>query len=101
MLHFLLSNCKFWLEEYKFDGFRFDGVTSMLYYSHGLGEAFCNYGDYLMATKMATLSLIYLANKLIHEVNPGAITIAEEVSGMPGLAAKSKMVVMALIIAWP
>lgn len=46
MLHFLLSNCKFWLEEYKFDGFRFDGVTSMLYYSHGLGEAFCNYGDY-------------------------------------------------------
>lgn len=58
VLHFLLSNCKFWLEEYKFDGFRFDGVTSMLYYSHGLGEAFCNYGDYLMATKMATLSLI-------------------------------------------
>jgi len=46
VLHFLLSNCKFWLDEYKFDGFRFDGVTSMLYYSHGLGEAFCNYADY-------------------------------------------------------
>ncbi len=46
VIHFLLSNCKYWLEEYKFDGFRFDGVTSMLYYSHGLGEAFCNYGYY-------------------------------------------------------
>ena len=46
VLHFLLSNCKIRLDEYKFDGFRFDGVTSMLYYSHGLGEAFCNYADY-------------------------------------------------------
>ena len=47
VLHFLLSNCKYWLEEFKFDGFRFDGVTSMLYYSHGLGEAFGGYGDYI------------------------------------------------------
>ena len=46
VLHFLLSNCKYWMEEFRFDGFRFDGVTSMLYYSHGLGEAFCNYNDY-------------------------------------------------------
>src|SRR5690554_6986503 len=30
VLHFLLSNCKYWLEEFKFDGFRFDGVTSMI-----------------------------------------------------------------------
>ena len=46
VIHFLLRNCKYWLNEFHFDGFRFDGVTSMLYYSHGLGEAFCNYGDY-------------------------------------------------------
>lgn len=46
VIHFLLSNCKYWLNEFHFDGFRFDGVTSMLYYSHGLGEAFTNYGDY-------------------------------------------------------
>lgn len=89
VLHFLLSNCKFWLEEYKFDGFRFDGVTSMLYYSHGLGEAFCNYGDYFNGHQDGdAIAYLTLANKLIHEVNPGAITIAEEVSGMPGLAAK-------------
>ncbi|MDR1881065.1 MAG: alpha amylase C-terminal domain-containing protein [Tannerellaceae bacterium] len=89
VLHFLLSNCKFWLEEYRFDGFRFDGVTSMLYYSHGLGEAFSNYGDYYSGRQdEEAIAYLTLANKLIHEINPRAITIAEEVSGMPGLAAK-------------
>jgi len=89
VLHFLLSNCKFWLEEYKFDGFRFDGVTSMLYYSHGLGEAFVNYGDYYNGCQDGdAIAYLTLANKLIHEVNKHAITIAEEVSGMPGLAVK-------------
>ena len=87
VLHFLLSNCKFWLEEYKFDGFRFDGVTSMLYYSHGLGEAFCNYGDYFNGHQDGdAIAYLTLANKLIHEVNPEVITIAEDMSGMPGLA---------------
>lgn len=89
VLHFLLSNCKFWLEEYQLDGFRFDGVTSMLYYSHGLGEAFMNYGDYYNGHQDDNaICYLTLANSLIHEVNPHAITIAEEVSGMPGLAAK-------------
>ncbi|MDR1742402.1 MAG: alpha amylase C-terminal domain-containing protein [Dysgonamonadaceae bacterium] len=88
VLHFLLSNCKYWLDEYKFDGFRFDGVTSMLYYSHGLGEAFTNYDDYYNGHQDDNaICYLTLANKLIHEVNPDAITIAEEVSGMPGLAA--------------
>ena len=89
VIHFLLSNCKYWLEEFHFDGFRFDGVTSMLYYSHGLGEAFCNYGDYFNGHQDDNaICYLTLANKLIHEVNPKAITIAEEVSGMPGLAAR-------------
>lgn len=89
VLHFLLSNCKYWLEEFHFDGFRFDGVTSMLYYSHGLGEAFTNYADYFNGHEDDNaICYLTLANKLIHEVNPQAITIAEEVSGMPGLAAK-------------
>lgn len=89
VLHFLLSNCKFWLDEYKFDGFRFDGVTSMLYYSHGLGEAFMTYGDYYNGHQDGdAIAYLTLANKVIHEVNPHAITIAEEVSGMPGLAAR-------------
>ena len=88
VVHFLLSNCKYWLEEFKFDGFRFDGVTSMIYYSHGLGEAFCGYGDYYNAGQNGdAICYLTLANRLIHEVNPKAITIAEEVSGMPGLAA--------------
>ena len=89
VLHFLLSNCKFWLEEYKFDGFRFDGVTSMLYYNHGLGQDFGGYGDYFNGSQDENaVYYLMLANKLIHEVNKNAITIAEEMSGMPGLAAK-------------
>ena len=89
VLHFLLSNCKFWLEEYKFDGFRFDGVTSMLYRSHGLGEDFNGYGSYYNLNQDGdAICYLTLANKLIHQVNPYAISIAEEVSGMPGLAAK-------------
>ena len=87
VLHFLLSNCKFWLEEYHFDGFRFDGVTSMLYYNHGLGQAFGGYGDYYNgAQDTDAITYLTLANKLIHSINHHAITIAEEMSGMPGLA---------------
>lgn len=87
VINFLLSNCKFWLDEYKFDGFRFDGVTSMLYYSHGLGQAFGSYDDYYDGSQDTNaITYLTLANILIHEVNPHAITIAEEMSGMPGLA---------------
>jgi 1,4-alpha-glucan branching enzyme len=87
VIHFLLSNCKYWLEEYHFDGFRFDGVTSMLYYSHGLGESFTNYADYYNGHQDGdAIACLTLANKLIHQIKPKAITIAEEVSGMPGLA---------------
>jgi len=89
VLHFLLSNCKFWMEEYRFDGFRFDGVTSMLYYNHGLGEAYTNYDCYYNGLQDGdAICYLTLANKMIHEINPRVITIAEEVSGMPGLAAK-------------
>ena len=89
VLHFLLSNCKYWLEEFQFDGFRFDGVTSMLYYDHGLGKAFGGYEDYYDGNEDPNaLTYLTLANILIHEVKPSAITIAEEMSGMPGLAVK-------------
>ena len=91
VLHFLLSNCKYWLEEFHFDGFRFDGVTSMLYYSHGLGESFMSYGDYYNGHQDGdAITYLTLANELIHAVNKNSITIAEEVSGMPGLALPMK-----------
>lgn len=88
VLHFLLSNCRYWLDEYRFDGFRFDGVTSMLYLHHGLGVAFHDYSQYFddMVDEEAW-SYCQLANRMIHELRPDAITIAEDVSGMPGLAA--------------
>jgi 1,4-alpha-glucan branching enzyme len=88
VVHFLLSNCRFWLDEYRFDGFRFDGVTSMLYQDHGLEKAFTRYDDYFGDnTDRDALAYLNLANRLIHRIRPGAVTIAEDVSGMPGLAA--------------
>ena len=87
VIHFLLSNLKFWQEEYHFDGFRFDGVTSMIYQNHGLGENFTDYSQYFgLNTNVDALTYLQLANELIHEVNPFAVTIAEDMSGMPGMA---------------
>ena len=86
VLHFLLSNLKFWQEEYHFDGFRFDGVTSMIYQDHGLGTNFTGYDQYFgLNTNVDALTYLQLANELIHSVNPFAITVAEEMSGMPGM----------------
>ncbi len=91
VLHFLLSNCKFWIDEYGFDGFRFDGVTSMMYLSHGLGEDFNGYGSYFNGNEDGdAIMYLTLANKLIHQVKKNAITIAEDMSGMPGLACPQK-----------
>ena len=86
--YFLLSNCKYWLEEYHLDGFRFDGVTSMLYWNHGLGVDFVGYDIYFgSGVDENAVTYLALANMLVKEVNPDAITIAEDVSGMAGLAA--------------
>ena len=85
---FLLSNLKFWMEEYHIDGFRFDGVTSMLYWDHGLGRDFGGYADYFGdGVDENAVSYLALANMLVKELNPDAFTIAEDVSGMAGLAA--------------
>ncbi|HKK42838.1 MAG TPA: alpha amylase C-terminal domain-containing protein, partial [Bacteroidales bacterium] len=88
VIHFLLSNCRYWLEEYRFDGFRFDGITSMIYFDHGLGKNFTAYNEYFNGNEDEdALIYLFLANKLIHSYKPDAVTIAEEMSGMPGLAA--------------
>lgn len=84
--HFLLSNIKYWLEEFHFDGFRFDGVTSMIYKNHGRGENFDNYSKYFsMNTDIEAINYLQLANELIREVKKKAITIAEDMSAMPGM----------------
>ncbi len=86
VLHFLLSNLKYWMKIFHFDGFRFDGVTSMLYRDHGLGSAFSNYGMYFSEnTDAEAVTYLQLANELIHAINPKSITIAEDMSGMPGM----------------
>ncbi|MBF0257267.1 MAG: alpha amylase C-terminal domain-containing protein [Desulfamplus sp.] len=125
VVKFLLSNCRYWLEEYNVDGFRFDGITSMLFKDHGIGRSFTGYADYYSKENsnsgensssgensnktlhnsridhnaevdsevdMDALCYLYLANRLIHQMVPSAITIAEDVSGYPGLAAPQRCV---------
>jgi 1,4-alpha-glucan branching enzyme len=87
VLHFLLSNLKYWLEEFRFDGFRFDGVTSMLYFDHGLGKAFTSYDDYFNDNiDLEAVTYLILANKLIKQTKKHSVSVAEDMSGMPGLA---------------
>ncbi len=87
VLHFLLSNIRYWIEEFKFDGFRFDGVTSMIYKDHGIGRDFGNYNDYFSDNiDKGALTYLGLACKTAHEIKEDSILIAEDVSGFPGLA---------------
>jgi 1,4-alpha-glucan branching enzyme len=86
VLRFLLSNVRYWLEEFRFDGFRFDGVTSMMYLDHGLGKSFKGYDDYFGANiDNDAVAYLQLANEVAHQVTKDAITVAEDVSGMVGM----------------
>jgi 1,4-alpha-glucan branching enzyme len=87
VLRFLLSNVRYWLEEFRFDGFRFDGVTSMMYLNHGIGWSYSSYGDYFPPhVDEDAITYLQLANQLTHELRPEATTVAEDVSGMVGTA---------------
>ena len=88
--HFLLSNVKYWLDEYHFDGYRFDGVTSMLYHHHGYVEFDCRERFFDDGVNRDAIVYLALANTLIHDFRSDAITIAEDVSGMPGTCIKSE-----------
>ena len=91
VIHFLLSNLKYWLTEFHFDGFRFDGITSMLYHDHGLGTAFTDYGKYFsMNTDVEAVTYLQLATTLCRQVNPNVILIAEDMSALPGLCVPIK-----------
>ena len=86
--HFLLSNIKYWIEEFHIDGYRFDGVTSMIYHHHGYTEFDCREKFFNEEVNEDALSYLSLANSLVHELRPDGITIAEDVSGMPGMCRK-------------
>ena len=83
--HFLLSNVKYWMDIFHFDGYRFDGVTSMIYHHHGYTDFDCREKFFDEGVNRDALIYLTLANKLVHSINPAAITIAEDVSGMPGM----------------
>ena len=88
--HFLLSNIKYWLTEFHFDGFRFDGVTSMIYHHHGYTEFDSREKYFSPEVNEEALCYLTLANRLIHDLYPHAVTIAEDVSGMPGMCAAAE-----------
>ncbi len=86
VLQFLLSNIRYWLDEYQFDGYRFDGVTSMMYFHHGNGVDFNTPEQFFTeGVEFDAITYLQLANTLMHQINKNSISIAEEVSGMPGL----------------
>jgi len=85
VLRFLLSNIKFWLQEFHFDGFRFDGITSMIYFDHGFRDVWDLEGFFGPSVEWDAITYLQLANTLAHKINPKAVTIAEDVSGMPGM----------------
>ena len=89
--HFLLSNIKYWMDEFHFDGFRFDGVTSMTYYHHGYTEFDSREKYFCPDVNEDALCYLTLANRLVHDLNPSAVTIAEDVSGMPGMCVPTEM----------
>ncbi len=98
---FLLSNVRYWLEEYRFDGYRFDGVTSMMYLNHGLGKNFTTYDDYFSGnTDDDAITYLQMATQVAHAVNNNSILIAEDMSGMPGLALTGGRGDWGLIIGW-
>jgi len=86
-LRFLLSNIRFWMDEFKFDGFKFNGVSSMLYHSHGLVPSFGGNYEQFFSKSVDTDNLVFLmlANHLVHKLYPTSVTIAEEFLGMPTL----------------
>ena len=88
VIRFLLSNIKYWMREFHFDGFRFDGVGSMLYWHHGYDIPFNLDKYFTQGVEFDAITYLQLANSLIHKINPKAISIAEDVSGMPGLCNK-------------
>ncbi|XP_015602286.1 1,4-alpha-glucan-branching enzyme [Cephus cinctus] len=87
VLRFLLSNLRWYVDEYGFDGFRFDGVTSMLYHSRGMGQGFSGHYDEYYGLNVDVEGVVYLmlANHMLHELYPEMVTIAEDVSGMPAV----------------
>lgn len=85
VVRFLLSNLKYWLDEFHFDGFRFDGVGSMMYFHHGNETIDGQQKYFRQGVEFDAITYLQLANTLVHTINPGAITIAEDVTGMPGL----------------
>jgi 1,4-alpha-glucan branching enzyme len=85
VLRFLLSNLKYWLQEFHFDGFRFDGVGSMMYFHHGLENIDSQEKYFRQGVEWDAITYLQLANELVHTLNPNAVTIAEDVTGMPGL----------------
>ncbi len=85
VIQFLLSNIRYWMEEFHFDGFRFDGVTSMMYFHHGNIESFDQWKFFRDGVEFDAITYLQLANYLMKQLNPESISIAEDVSGMPGL----------------
>ncbi|XP_058788144.1 1,4-alpha-glucan-branching enzyme 3, chloroplastic/amyloplastic [Vicia villosa] len=86
VLHFLLSNLNWWIEEYQIDGFQFHSLSSMIYTHNGFASFTGDLEEYSnqYVDKDALLYLI-MANEILHVLHPNIITIAEDATYYPGL----------------
>lgn len=90
VLRFLLSNLKYWMNEFHFDGFRFDGVGSMMYFHHGLEKIDSREKYFRQGVEWDAITYLQLANTLVHDLEPQSVSIAEDVTGMPGLTSPTE-----------
>ncbi|WP_249011628.1 1,4-alpha-glucan branching protein GlgB [Conexibacter sp. DBS9H8] len=84
--NFLIANARYWLSEFHADGLRVDAVASMLYldYSRADGEWVPNiHGG---RENLEAVSFLKELNELIHAVEPGVISAAEESTAWPGVS---------------
>lgn len=71
---FLLSNLKYWLEEFHFDGIRVDALSYLLYWHGETDEDKLNH---------AAIDFIKRVNAMVHQEYKGVLMIAEDSSSYP------------------